>query len=465
MAKPGTPRHSKSARKPVTINLDPEDVKQVTDPASVQATRPAEPVGDFSKKPETAEAAAQKSAEMPKAPAAPFSENTSSEKTSPEKTDRGNTGSAKTGSENISSRPPYPSTSPTHTSTSSTPPARGAGSLFVAGLSGGIIALLGAAALQWGNVIPSPGASVTAAQLAQIEQEIARLNISPPPAPMDDTAKQQLAIVEKTASNAADQAAKALNGLTSLKQSVENLPTASATSSGDLAALTERLDTVESKLASTQSQADQNAAATSNDANTLTDLQSKLSALQDSVAETARQPDAAALIAANSLKTAVDRGGSFVAELDTYAPLAPESSDIDALRPYASKGIPTIADLNAWFGPVADKIVATANKLPADAGLWDHLVASAKGLVNIRPVGDVSGSGVGPSAARMEAALHSGDLERAIGEWEQLPEDAKAVSQEFAGQMKARRDADALVTRLVTDSLKPKAAMPAPVAN
>ncbi len=57
----------------------------------------------------------------------------------------------------------------------------------------------------------------------------------------------------------------------------------------------------------------------------------------------------------------------------------------------------------------------------------------------------------------MEAALQAGDLDRAIGEWEQLPADAKAVSEEFASQMKARRDADALVQRLVADSLKPKA--------
>ncbi len=57
MAKSGTPRHSKPARKPVTINLDPSDVKRVdeaakpqaTNQAMVQATPAAEPVGDFSK--------------------------------------------------------------------------------------------------------------------------------------------------------------------------------------------------------------------------------------------------------------------------------------------------------------------------------------------------------------------------------------------------------------------------------
>ncbi len=55
--------------------------------------------------------------------------------------------------------------------------------------------------------------------------------------------------------------------------------------------------------------------------------------------------------------------------------------------------------------------------------------------------------------------MQAGDLERALSEWEQLPADAKATSQEFADQIRARRDADALVQRLVADSLKPKSTM------
>ena len=66
MAKPGTPRHSKSARNPVTINLDPSDVKRVDEPA--KATPDAEPVGNFSK------------SETPK-PVSPKPEATTAEKT------------------------------------------------------------------------------------------------------------------------------------------------------------------------------------------------------------------------------------------------------------------------------------------------------------------------------------------------------------------------------------------------
>ncbi len=206
---------------------------------------------------------------------------------------------------------------------------------------------------------------------------------------------------------------------------------------GDMTGLTERLDALESKLTTAQSRAEAASAEVSSNSGTISSLESKLTSLQETMSQSARQPDATALIAANALKMAIDRGGSFKAELDTYASVAPNDATVGQLRAMADRGIPTIADLNAWFGPVANRIVATENKLPADAGMWDQLVASAKGLVSVRPVaGNVSGTGVGPTTARMEAALQSGDLERALSEWEQLPADAKAVSQEFADQMR-----------------------------
>lgn len=80
MAKSGTPRHSKPAHKPVTINLDPSDVKRVDEAAkpqatlqtTVQATRAAEPVGDFSKMTDPKPAAAAAPKPEPKAEKPPL---------------------------------------------------------------------------------------------------------------------------------------------------------------------------------------------------------------------------------------------------------------------------------------------------------------------------------------------------------------------------------------------------------
>jgi hypothetical protein len=441
MAKSGTPRHSKPARAPVTINLDPSDVKRVDEGAAPQSTPKAEPVGDF----------AQKAAPKPEAP-----------KTEPKV-----------------ERPPFTAGVKPETtremprSTASVPPviekkSGSTGAYLLAGVAGGVIALGGLLALQLGNVVPSPGSRVTAEQLAHIEQQIADLRSNPAPAPLDDASKAQFADLQKNVEAAEIKAEAVAGTLTEVQQQIAALPKPGEgdAAPADVSALTERLASLEQQLSDTKNQADQAAAGVSGNSGTISNLEQKLVSLQDKVSESARQPDASALIAANALKTAIDRGGSFKAELDTYASVAPQDTSIEGLKTFADKGVPTIADLNAWFGPVANKIIATENKLPADAGVWDQLVASAKGLVSVRPVaGNVSGTGVGPTTARMEAALHAGDLERAVSEWEQLPADAKAVSEEFSGQMKARRDADALIQRLVTESLKPKTATDATAPN
>ncbi|MBC2883844.1 COG4223 family protein [Ochrobactrum sp. CM-21-5] len=448
MAKSGTPRHSKPVRSPVTINLDPSDVKRMDEPAGARATPSAEPVGDFSKKAESkpAQAAADIASQPAKPQKPPFTAGVKPEAERPRHT--------------TDAQPSASSSSTTAQAQKSGP---GAAHLL-AGIAGGVIALGGMFALQWGNVIPSPGARVTAAQLAAMEQQIAELRTNPTPAPLDDTSKAEFANLQKNVQAAEIKAEAVAGTLSELQQQFETLPkTPEAGSSADVEALTGRLDVLEAKLTAAQGLADQTAAGVSGNSGTISTLETKFTSLQEKVNETARQPDASALIAANALKTAIDRGGSFKAELETYASLAPQDASAKALLPFADKGVPTVADLNAWFGPVANRIVATENKLPADAGIWDQLVASAKGLVSVRPVaGNVGGRGVGPTTARMEAALQAGDLERAIGEWEQLPADARETSEEFVNQLKARRDADALIQRLVNDSLKPKAAADAP---
>ncbi|ASV85809.1 COG4223 family protein [Ochrobactrum quorumnocens] len=448
MAKSGTPRHSKPARQPVTINLDPSDVKRVDEAAkpqaTLQATPAAEPVGDFSKMTDPKPAAAATPKFEPKVEKPPFRAGVKPE-------------GSREAPRTTASVPPV-----------SEKKSGSSGAYLLAGVAGGVIALGGLLALQWGNVVPSPGSRVTAEQLARMEQQIADLRTNPAPAPLDDASKTQLADLQKNVEAAEIKAEAVAGSLTEIQQQFAALPKAGEGGSApaDVSALTERLISLEQQLSDAKNQADQAAAGVSGNSGTISSLEQKLVSLQDKVSESARQPDASALIAANALKTAIDRGGSFKAELETYASVAQQDKSVEGLRSFADRGVPTIADLNAWFGPVANNIIATENKLPADAGVWDQLVASAKGLVSVRPVaGNVSGIGVGPTTARMEAALHAGDLERAISEWEQLPADAKAASEEFASQMKARHNADALIQRLVTDSLKPKTATDATAPN
>ncbi|PRD44460.1 hypothetical protein C5748_07775 [Phyllobacterium phragmitis] len=451
MAKSGTPRHSKSARKPVTIDLDPSQVKRVSEPAEANPksapgarTPPAEPVGDFSKKPK----------------AAPV-------KPDGAKPDGAKPGHAQMKTEELfaGKSKPRPSATASAASAAGRGPAAaqpakpasnsgGGFSALAAGLAGGVIALAGAAALQWGNVLPSPGGDGSADRLARIEQEIAQLRAAPPPAAgLDEESRAQLAEAHDTARQALQHAQGAASDIAALKQAVEAQPAGDNTAPAQ--ELTGRIAALEEKLASAQAQAAQAANAASDDSSSIAEVQSKLAALENRVAESSRQPAIAAAIAATALKSAIDRGGSFAAELDAYASVAPQSADIEALRKFAGTGVPTVADLNSRFGQVADRIVATESDVDPNAGFVDQLMASARSLVKVRPVGEVSGEGVGAITARIETALAAGDLDRAITEWETLPDDAKAVSADFADEMKARRDTDALVARTLAAALKP----------
>lgn len=456
MAKSGTPRHSKPAKQPVTINLDPEDVKRIDETAAA-AQKPvpaAEPVGDFSRKPDkpediqsepsiTASAAPKASTDGPP----PFQAGVKSE------TD-------------------YRSATPKSSGSAHVPPktqiaASSSLSPLWAGLAGGLIALAAFMALQWANVIPSPGSRVSAEQLTKIEQELAALRAAPAPAPLDEAGKAQFAQLQDNVKAAEIKSEAVAGSLTEMQKQFETLAkTEGPADMAQIADLGQRLEALEARLSATQTQAEQAKTNVSDNSSVISSLESKLSSLQERVANVASQPDTALLIAASALKNAVDRGGSFKGELSTYAAISPNGDSVAALRPFAERGVPTIADLNAWFGPIASKIVATENQLPADAGFWDHLVASAKGLVSVRPVaGNAEGNGAGAIAARMEAALQAGDLERALAEWQQLSAEAKSVSQEFAAQITARRDADGLLQQLVTVSLAPRAAPATPAAT
>jgi len=448
MAKSGTSRHSKPVRKPVTIDLDPSQVKRVSEPeanakqaSDAKQVPPAEPVGDFSRKPK---AAAAKPAAKPE--------------TADMKTEEIFAEKPKAQASTTASGRPAAAKAPAK------PAGNGGGgfSHLAAGIAGGIIALAGAAALQWGNVLPSPGSGDSADRLTRIEQEVAQLRSVPAAAGLDEQSRAQLTQAQETARQALQQAQGTASDIASLKQTVEAQPAA-----GNGAAtqeLTDRIAALEEKITAVETRATQAADAASQDSGSLADIRSKLTALEAQVADQSRQPAVAAAIAATALKSAIDRGGSFTAELDSYASVAPQSPDIDALRKFAGTGVPTIADLNARFDPVANRIVGTERNVDPNAGFLDQLMASAKSLVKVRPVGEVSGDSVGAITARIGAALQAGDLDRAIAEWETLPENAKAVSTQFADEMKARRDTDALVSRTLAAALKP-ASSATPSAN
>jgi hypothetical protein len=184
-------------------------------------------------------------------------------------------------------------------------------------------------------------------------------------------------------------------------------------------------------------------------------LEQSVAALGGRVAEQANEPHATAAIAASALKSAIDRGGSFAAELEMFAAVAPDTPELGELRALAAKGVPTRAQLAAEVGQVTDKMQDAARPTPAgNGGVIDRLLSSARSLVRVRPVGNAEGDGVAARIARFRNAVTGGDLAKAAGEYAALPEKAKAAGADFMAGLQARLKVDALAQKALASSLK-----------
>ncbi|WP_375648942.1 mitofilin family membrane protein [Bartonella sp. MU70NMGDW] len=173
-------------------------------------------------------------------------------------------------------------------------------------------------------------------------------------------------------------------------------------------------------------------------ANDLAALKQQLETLQEETAvknSEKREIDTALFTAISSLKNAVERGGSYNNELKLLQQLSPSINGLDVLQKTATVGLPSSAQLSVDFAHVADAIVGTQNLVASDAGFFDRILAWIKGLIVSRPIGNVEGMTLGAIAARMEVAIQAGDYEKALSEWQSLPQSAKDVSMDFVKQL------------------------------
>ena len=152
--------------------------------------------------------------------------------------------------------------------------------------------------------------------------------------------------------------------------------------------------------------------------------------------------------------TAIDRGAPFMTELETYAAIAPDAPEIAALRELAAAGVPTRAQIAARAPDAVTRMIDAAEPVDPNAGLFARLVASFQSVVKVRPVGEVEGEGVGPTAARIEAAVQANDYARALAEYETLPDIAKAAGAGFIADLRARQTADELVENALSGALR-----------
>ncbi|MEQ1952774.1 phage tail protein [Mesorhizobium sp. CN2-181] len=486
MVKTPRTRHSKTRREPLTIELDPADVSRVAE---------AEPQGESSLATDAVEPMVE--ADAPKEPTAEAPAETAADETDPVKADTDTTFSTETGTAaqpeqeyqpaeaaqepagyrfdepeaKDTDRPAFeepakPGVSePAKAAAPPPPPRRDGFSRIAAGVIGGVVALAAAGGLQYAGLLGTPaaqsGGGPLGAEIEGLKQEIAALKSDAGGGDSSgdvtalvsglDAVKADVAALKDAMSSGAGGDAAAVQALgdrmKELETALSALGQAGAPDEAALSQLGERIASVEGLVKSA--------------GESVTGVEGRLAALEQSVTALtgrvdtqAQQPKIALAIATAALKSAVDRGAPFQAELETFAAIVPNAPELATLRAYAEKGVPTRETLLAEAEPAAAAMIAAAKPVDPNAGYFDRLLSSAESLVSVRPIGEVEGTGVPEIVARMEVALKAGDLDKAVTEFDALPDTAKAAAGSFGESLKARRDVERLVDQAIAGAMK-----------
>ncbi|MBY5353190.1 hypothetical protein HFO94_06495 [Rhizobium leguminosarum] len=394
------PRHSKSADEPVTIDLDSQEFASAADTEKPVDDDAGEADGtaaaDEGLPPETETASHAEDEEKPVMDA-------------PEE-------------------PAAPEPSFTPPPEQPAPKSAGTSGLIAAGIVGGLVALLGAGAIQYAGYLPgssapqttSPETADLAGQIDGLKQTVANLAANPASADNGELAKRVAALEATAKAPAAGAPADAAN--------VEAL-------NRKIAELTGQVDQLRSTLAQSSEQQTTNGA----------DITKRLEEAEKKLNEPREDVAVARAIAAAALKAAIDRGGPFLAELDTFAGVAPDDPAVADLRTFAETGIPSRTELVREVPDVATAIVEAVNQPDPNQSWSDRLMSSAKSLVSVRPVGNIEGESVEAIAARMEEKVKNGDLPGASAEWNNLPALGKQASAAFKQSLEARIRVEELV--------------------
>ncbi|WFR94983.1 COG4223 family protein [Rhizobium tumorigenes] len=319
-----------------------------------------------------------------------------------------------------------------------TAPVNSTTGLIAAGIVGGLIALIGAGALQYAGVLPAASGN-DKQQFTSLDSEIDGLkqsvaNLATSPAATPDTALEaRIGALEAVIKNN-PQAATA-NGA-----SPSAVDTASAQKISDLTSEVDQLKASLTQTSQTQ-------------ATTGADISKRLDDAEKKLNDPGKDVAVAQAIAAAGLKAAIDRGGPFRAELDTFAGVSPNDPTVETLGKFAETGVPSRAELIRQVPDVATAIIGAAEKPAENQGWSDRLMESAKSLVTVRPVGNIKGDGVDAIAARFEDKIRNGDLPGAVSEWNSLPETGKMASAAFKQSIEARIKVEDLVGETLSKAI------------
>lgn len=312
---------------------------------------------------------------------------------------------------------------------------------LAAAILGGLVALAGAGALQYGGFLPSLAPDGKGVDLAPVNTEI-------------DSLKTSLAQLQSRATPVAD-----LQPIESRLASLERAVADGAASIQPSGVYEQSISTLEASVAKLNADLtalrDQATAAERNASDQSAQLTERLDVAEQKLQEPRNDVAMARAVAASALKTAIDRGGPYLAELDAFASVAPDDPAIAALKGRAATGVPSRSDLVRDFQPIADQMIEAVHQPSGDQGIIDRLISSASSAIKIRPVGSVEGDTPEAVVARIEDKLQNGDFKGAQIEWQALPETARNAGASFKATLDERIAVEEGVNAIVSGALSP----------
>ncbi len=477
MVKASKPRHSRTTRKPVTIDLEPDAVSDTKETGGKTGTKTTAAKTTAAKTSRTkATGPAIKKTTTARKPAASSRADESRSEQAPKTQAKADTAKAAEGESpaKASADAPKPSAAPAVDT--GQPERQGSGLRpFAVGLVAALAAVVLVVGLQWGGVLPAPGSgsdgsAVLSEDLDALKRTVAALqnDVTAATGDVGQALESRIEALESATgssvgSDAVEQRFQALEGkVTALSSQAGD--TNDASNGEALAGINDKLAAIE-QAQSSQQTALQGVEGTVADLGrkiaadetgrdqSIKALESRLSAIEGILDEPRQDIKVARALAAASLKAAIDRGGSFMAELEAFASVDGNSQALDQLRTLAAAGVPSRATLLRRFPAAANAMIDAGGGGDASGGVWGHLLSSATSLVRVRPVGDVAGDSVEAIVARMETRLKNGDLQGAVDEWNTLPQASQNASGAYVKDLKARIEAEKLVSGTLTAAL------------
>lgn len=289
------------------------------------------------------------------------------------------------------------------------------------------------------------GIETNTAGLAQLTTKVEELGASIPtvPPPVDTSALE-------TSIAALESSVTAISTDVSALQDVPPVDLSGLTT--DIQSLTARLADLELEEGNADSaQADAAAEQLANFKTELdqlvADAEAKVAEAEANIAEAetkAAEADAAATQAAAKakaaaqlveLKSAVEGGAP-------YSDLISGLDDVPAeLVAHADSGVPALSVLQQQFPNAARAAVGAAQTIPEDASTGEKLTAFLRRQTNARSLAPKDGDGPDAVLSRAEALLASGDLDAALSEMAELPEDAQNAMSAWLADAKTRQSA------------------------